>query len=269
VIVLAERAKLLGEKRESSAGAGIDESDAAQRGRVHPPPGLRQQADCLIAAQSLPLVDAARVDCAGSEIASRPRDEERAGLRESVQTCEVDVSAIHHVERTRLEDELVHRRDIAAFSSGNTQEHGEVATQVQERVELDRAAFAFELRPREEAQAQPDRRGVQCVHAPLQSHRHGLIDVERPGLFDQHLCQIGPDAPVTPLVGVGERGARDVPADAQVIQRRARGAERADGVAQAVAKGHLREGHAQQLVMAREASYPPIAMVPGNASRQV
>src|SRR5439155_5161543 len=74
-----------------------------------------------------------------------------------------------------------------------------------------------------------------------------------------HLRRVGPDAPVAPLVGVGQRAARNVTANAQVVKRRARSAQAANRVAQTVAKRHLRKGHAEQLIVTGESAYASVA----------
>src|SRR5439155_8075946 len=53
----------------------------------------------------------------------------------------------------------------------------------------------------------------------------------------------------------------NVTANAQVVKRRARSAQAANRVAQTVANRHLRQGHAQQLIVTGESAYAPVAAV--------
>src|SRR6266851_6378125 len=86
----------------------------------------------------------------------------------------------------------------------------------------------------------------------------------RPRDADQHLGEIGIDAPIVTLVGVGERGARYLPAESNVIQLTAHRAEACLDVAQAFAVSQLREGHRQILVPARETSPVRVTAITGD-----
>ena len=56
------------------------------------------------------------------------------------------------------------------------------------------------------------------------------------------------DAPVAPLVGVGQGGAGDTSANAHAVELALLGAQTGFDVAQALAIGQLCEGHAQVLI---------------------
>src|SRR5439155_10278015 len=99
-----------------------------------------------------PATAAARV----VEVAFGTRHEERRAGREAMKTAEIDISSIHHVERARLDRQMIEDGDIVDFPPGNPHETGDVAPQVQERVQLHRRFAATELGPREEAQAEVD-----------------------------------------------------------------------------------------------------------------
>jgi hypothetical protein len=60
------------------------------------------------------------------------------------------------------------------------------------------------------------------------------------------------DAPVARFVGIGQRTATDPAAEAQVVELIGARGQTVFDVAQALAKGQLREGHAQKLIPARE-----------------
>ena len=65
-------------------------------------------------------------------------------------------------------------------------------------------------------------------------------------------------------LGVGERGARYLPAESNVIQLTAHRAEACLDVAQAFAVSQLREGHRQILVPARETSPVRVTAITGD-----
>jgi hypothetical protein len=89
-----------------------------------------------------------------------------------------------------------------------------------------------------------------------------LVGVELPGFVDEHLREIGIDAPVPPLVGHGERVAAHAAADTHVVELFGQGTQTGFAVAQALAKGELCEGHAEELVPAGEGARPVVAAVP-------
>ena len=91
-----------------------------------------------------------------------------AALREAIQTREIDVAAVHHVERARFDGQLVEHVHIVHFPVGNVDKTGDVAAQVDQRVQLDGALAPAKLGPREQAQAQVDGRGVEGVGGLLQ-----------------------------------------------------------------------------------------------------
>ena len=98
----------------------------------------------------------------------------------------------------------------------------------------------------------------------VEIHANGILRVQRPRDADQHLGEIGIDAPVVTLVGVGERGARTLPAESNVIQLAAHRAQARLDVAQAFAVSQLREGHRQILVPARETSLVRVTAITGD-----
>ena len=59
-------------------------------------------------------------------------------------------------------------------------------------------------RPRKQAQAQINSRGIQSVNRLFQFHAEGFVGVETLGAGDQSWGQIVVDPPVTFAVGVGE-----------------------------------------------------------------
>jgi hypothetical protein len=71
------------------------------------------------------------------------------------------------------------------------------------------------------------------------------------GDADQMLRKIGEDAPVVSLIGVGQRGARDLAAEAHVVELAAHRPQTRLDIAQTLAIRELRESHRQILIPAR------------------
>ena len=92
---------------------------------------------------------------------------------------------------------------------GDEQHSGDIAAQVEQRVQLHRRLALAELGPGEQGQAQIDHCRVQGVHRLVQLDAEGLGRVERAGRRDQPLGEVGSDPPVAHLVGVGQRVPRD------------------------------------------------------------
>ena len=128
----------------------------------------------------------------------------------------------------------------------------DIAAQVEQRVQLDRSLGRSEMRPRKQRQAQVDGRGVERVDGVLQVDAEGLVDIQRSRDADQALGEVGVDAPVAHVVGIGQRIARHRGANAQVVELGALRAQAGFDVAQTLAIGQLRERHAQELIQTRE-----------------
>jgi hypothetical protein len=89
-------------------------------------------------------------------------------------------------------------------------EGGDIAAQIQECVEFDRRLGALERRPREQRKTEIDGGGVERIDGLVEIDAEAVIDVVAPGGGDQDLGEVGMDAPVALLVGIGQGGARDI-----------------------------------------------------------
>ena len=85
-------------------------------------------------------------------------------------------------------------------------------------MEFDSRLGALERRPGEQGEAEIDGGGVECVDGVCEIDAKSVIDVERARDTDQALREVGMDAPVALLVGVGQGAARDMAPDAHVIE---------------------------------------------------
>ena len=119
-----------------------------------------------------------------------------------------------------------------------------VAAQIQQRVELDGGLGALERRPGEDREAEIDGRGVEGVNGVVEFDAEPVLGIERACDGDQRLSEIGMDAPVAFLVGVGQCIPGNIPPDAHVVELALLGAQAGLDIAQAFAIGELRERHA-------------------------
>lgn len=69
---------------------------------------------------------------------------------EAIQALEIEVATVHDVEGAGLGQNLVEDVDVVYFAVGNADKRGDVATQVQQRVHLDRGLVLAEFRPGEQ-----------------------------------------------------------------------------------------------------------------------
>ncbi len=97
------------------------------------------------------------------------------------------------------------------------QHGGNVAAQVQQRVQLDGPFALAERRPGKERQTQVDDGRIQGIDRLLQFDPEGLGGIERARRRDQPLGEVGIDPPVAHLVGMGQGVAGDGAPEAHVV----------------------------------------------------
>ena len=88
----------------------------------------------MIASQTRGLVDHAGLAAVTVEIFLGTGDKERQLLCDGIQAREVDVSLVHHVERTRFDGQIVENGHIGGFSVSYADKTGNVATQIDQCV---------------------------------------------------------------------------------------------------------------------------------------
>ena len=145
-------------------------------------------------------------------------DEEAAGIVKAGQALEVDVAAIHDVEGAGLGHQLIEDIDVVQLAVADEDERRDVATQIEQRVQLDRRLGRAEWRPGKDRQTQVDGGRIERVDGILQVDAERFVGIEPPRDADQALREVAVDAPVARRIGVGQRVARNVAAKAQVIE---------------------------------------------------
>ena len=148
---------------------------------------------------------------------------------------EVQVAAIHDVERAGFPDELVEDVDIMHTAGGDNDDGGKVALESQQGMEFDGGFGAAERGPRKERKAEVNRGGVQRVSRRLEFKAKGFIGVKRGGLLDEDVGEVGKDTPVPLFIGHRQRVAGGGLADASMIEFRAEGRQAGFDVAQTFA----------------------------------
>ena len=86
---------------------------------------------------------------------------------------EVEIPTVQHIVGARQENQDIEGRDVGKFAVGDVHDLGNVPAQVEQCVELDGPLVLAEPGPREERQAEVDRRRVECVDGGRRSTPRG------------------------------------------------------------------------------------------------
>lgn len=232
------------------------------------------QRDGLIALHARAFVNGMRDATQKAEVFPRTSDEESAMQGPAIQSFEVEVTAIHDIEGARLRSELVQHIDIVNARRSNANKRWNLATQVEQRVQFQSVLRGTEVGPGKQCHAQVDGSGVEGIDGVGQVEPQVFVAVQPSRFCDQRLCEITVDTPVAGLIGIGQRAARNLAADAEMVELVLLGAQAGDDVAQTFAVAQLSEHHRKKMVPARKASHPIVAGVAFDAapklmSRQV
>ena len=255
------RAERVGQEDVRLLRLRILETDAPQVERIAFSAVKARQRHGLVADDPPRPVVRRRVHPAQVRVRLGAGDEERARPMQGEEPFVVEVGAVHHIHRRRLGEQQVEHVDIVQFAVGDVDEAGNVATQVEQRVHFHRGFGLAERRPGKQRQAEVDGGGIEGVDRVRQLQPQVLFGIQPSGLGDQPLRELGEDAPVPALVGVGQRGTPHGGADAHVVQLGGLCREHRLDVAQAFPVGQLGEGQHTEMIGAGKRANPVIAMV--------
>ena len=257
--------EVIGEEDEALLGCGVDEADAPEFGWVVALAFGDSQTDDLVAAQPCPFVHRTGLADVESKVALGSGDEKSFRLLDEVKPAKIDVAAVHDIDASRLEGQLVEHLDVGCASVCNADEHWDGAAQVHQRMQFDSGLGLSEIRPGKGAQTQVDGAGIQGVNHLVEVQNGVVLGVETPRPADEHLGQVGVNAPVAMLVGVGQVRAGHVAAKAHRVE--VRGVAQAGlDIAQTLPKSHLGKGHRQKLIASGKGARRPRHRVAGNAA---
>src|ERR1044072_8938642 len=113
---------------------------------------------------------------------------------------------------------MVESLDIVHFSAGNKDKTGNVAAQVDQRVQFDGSLAPTKSCPRKKCQTEIDGRRIEGIDRLLEIDAQGIAGIEFSGTSNQDGGEIGVDAPVPVLVGLGQSVAGNIAANAHVVQ---------------------------------------------------
>ena len=151
------------------------------------------------------------------------------------------------------------------FSVADMNEGGDVAAQIQQRMEFDGGLGLAEVGPGEHRKTQVYGGGVERVHGFVELDAEILVAVQTAGHVNQRLSEVGINAPVADLVGVGQGVSGDLGSNPDMIELALLGTQARLDVAQAFAIGELGKDHAQILIPAGKVFHLVMAMIPIDA----
>ena len=163
--------EVVGEEDQRLGGIGILEANAAQALGVALMRVEHGQLHRLIADQPGAAIHGPRGQASEFGIGLRSRDEEAAGLMQCIEALEVQVSAIHHVEGTRLGHKQVEDVDIVELAIADMDEGGNGAAQIEQRVQFHRRLGLTKRGPGKQRQTK-GRSWSSPARRPSRSVRH-------------------------------------------------------------------------------------------------
>jgi hypothetical protein len=195
-------------------------------------------------------------------------DEEGTRPMQHMQAREIDIAAIHDIGGAGLGQHEVESVNVVQLAVRDMDEARDAAAQIEQGVHLYRRLGGAKVRPRKQREAQIDGGRIQSIDRVVQVQAQILVDIESSGLADQSLRQLRVDAPVAPLVGIGQRRSPYRFAKTHVVELRGLRRQAGLDVAQALSIGKLRKGHCSVLLRAGERSHPAIAIVACDDTRE-
>ena len=116
------------------------------------------QGNGLIANNARRAICRSRIAPVEIHVGFGPRHEERAAPVHRMKAAEIDIAAIHDIDRAGFRGQQVECTDIGHLAVGNIDEAWDVAAQIEQRVHLHGGFGGPEMRPRKHRQAQIDGR---------------------------------------------------------------------------------------------------------------
>ena len=145
----------------------------------------------------------------------------------------------------------------------------ESGPQIEQRVQFQSVLRGTEVGPGKQCHAQVDGSGVEGIDGVGQVEPQVFVAIQPSRFCNQGLCEITVDTPVAGLIGIGQRAARNLAADAKMVEFALLGAQAGDDVAQTFAVAQLSEHHRKKMVPARKAAHPIVAGVAFNTTPEL
>ncbi len=132
----------------------------------------------MIADQTGGFVDLVRVTALNLEIGFGADHKETANFVQSPQTLEVDVPTVHDVESTRFGNQFVEDVDLVPLAIADPNKRRDIASQIEQGVQLDRCFGRTKRCPGEYRQTQIDGGGIQSIDGLGEFDSKRFVDIE-------------------------------------------------------------------------------------------
>lgn len=179
-----------------------------------------------------------------------------------VEAGKVYIRSIHDIDGTSLDQKFVEDMNIVNLAMCDTDNNRDAAPQVQQCMEFDGSLALSEFGLREDRKTEIDDRGIEGVDRPIELQSEILGSVQFSGRLNQHLSEVGVDAPVAGFVGVSQSVSGDLAPNSHVIKLGFRHAQTRFDIPQTFPVGQLRKGHTEKLIPTRKTFHLVIAVVP-------
>ena len=245
--------KVVGQKSEPFSGLVLD-NDAAQGCGIILARSDQWQDTSLIADDIAGgSIDRVRVAPFELGIAFCPCDEEGVHRMQPIQSCEIEIAAIHQVIRTWFDHQIVEQIDFVGLAVGDVNEAGNGSAQVEQRMQFDGCFGGSKRCPRIHRQTQIDSGGIEGIHRRIEIDAKRFAGIQRARHRNQVLRKIGVDLPGSRRVRIGQRiaGNRRT-AKSHVVQPMGLGAQIDFDIAQRFPISQLCECHGEELIQTRK-----------------
>ena len=237
---------------KETIGFGIEKTNPTQSFRIPLPAVEDSQCDDLVGAHTGGGVYGQRMQSVVTQRVFCSDNEEPTLLMQNIETGEIQVTAIHHVERTGFDGYFVQSIHVVKLAVADVNKGRNGPAKIQQRMQFDRRLGASETRPRKHAETKIDRRGIQRVDRRVQFGSQWFVGIQASSATDQLLRQGCVDTPVAVSVCIRQSTATNRAPKPQMVQQVRPGAQTIDRVSQAFSIGQLPEAHAQELIPAGE-----------------
>ena len=210
--------EMVGKKDESFVLAGIVEADAPELLRIILFCVEAVQGNDLVALKARGFVDRLGIEPFELEVLFGPDHEEGRRTMDPVKTGKVRITPIEDIDGACFDRKIVEDIDLVDFSVGNHDNRRNASPQIEERMQFYRTLPFAKQRPGEKRKTQIDRGGIQGVDGLIQFDSEGFSCVKVSGFANKDMSEIGIDAPIADLVGMGKGVAGYLSANPQMVE---------------------------------------------------
>src|SRR5215813_7728143 len=180
-------------------------------------------------------------------------NKESTGLMDPIQSSKMQISTVEQISGAGFPDQFIHDAGIVDAAAGDDHHSGNIAAQVEQRMELHCGFAASELSPRKKRQTQIDDGGVHRIDGLLQFQTKGFIRIQLTSFRYQELGEVGVDPPIAHVIRMRERIARNSTANTHVIQLGGSSSQTRFNISKTLAISQLCKSHCQKLIPRRKA----------------